>query len=105
MMLATAKNTVKHRTEFKLLISLRFACLLARTDNVMDCPRVKTRLGELMTYLIAYLPSPVFAVQYIGRSGELGRQFALNINFNAGTAKIINLGATSNVFNIQTQQA
>ncbi|QYJ79405.1 hypothetical protein [Shewanella acanthi] len=80
MILNKTQTSAKQRTEFRLLIAIRFACLMALAkglQNPMDCPRVQTRCGELVKHLAFNHPSPAFHQQFIGRTGELGNRFSL----------------------------
>lgn len=83
MILTRVQTSAKQRTEFRLLVAIRFACLMAIAKghtNPMDCPRVQMRCAELTKHFAYNNPSPVFYSQYIGRTGELGNSFSLRFN-------------------------
>lgn len=83
MILAKVQTSVKQRTEFRLLIAIRFAALMAQAKghaNPMDCPRVQARCGGLVIYLAYSNPSPAFYSQFIGHAGELGNSFSLRFD-------------------------
>lgn len=80
MILAKVQTSAKQRTEFRLLVAIRFACLMAITKghkNPMDCPRVQARCSDLTKHFAYNHPSPTFYSQYIGHAGELGNSFSL----------------------------
>ncbi|SQH76966.1 conserved protein of unknown function [Shewanella benthica] len=79
MILTKTPNTGKQHTEFRMLISIRFACLLSSTPNPMDCPRVQKRLAELNHYLRYNQASSLFYRSYCNQAGELGQTFALKV--------------------------
>lgn len=80
MILAKVHTTPKQRDEFRLLVAIRFACLMAlakgHTDP-MDCPRVQARCAELVKHFAYHHPSPAFYRQFIRHTGELGLNFSL----------------------------
>ena len=78
--LTTNPSTAKERAEHRLLVSLRFACLMTQHRNPMDCPRVQQRLAELERYLYLHHPSQLFDKLYVNRAGELGQSFVLRVN-------------------------
>lgn len=83
MILTRVQTSAKQRTEFRLLVAIRFACLMAIAKghtNPMDCPRVQARCAELTKHFAYNHPSPAFYSQYIGRTGELGNSFSLRFN-------------------------
>ncbi|WP_345845650.1 hypothetical protein [Shewanella algae] len=73
-------STAKERAEHRLLVSLRFACLMTKHSNPMDCPRVKQRVAELERYLYQHHPSQRFDQVYVDCAGELGESFALRVH-------------------------
>jgi hypothetical protein len=80
MILAKVQTSTKQRAEFRLLMSIRFACLMALAkghQNPMDCPRVQTRTAELEKHFAYNHPSPAFYSQFIDHAGELGPSFSL----------------------------
>ncbi|MGL4938142.1 hypothetical protein [Shewanella sp.] len=80
MILAKVQTTAKQRTEFRLLVAIRFACLMAVAkgeQNPMDCQRVQARCADLVKHFALHHPSPAFYAQYMGHAGELGNQFSL----------------------------
>ena len=80
MILAKVQTTPKQRDEFRLLVAIRFACLMAFTkghQNPMDCPRVQQRCNDLVKHLAYNHPSPAFHKQFFGHAGELGNSFSL----------------------------
>lgn len=80
--LTSKPSTPKERVEHRLLIALRFACLMANraNKNPMDCPRVQRRAEELQRHLYTNHPSQLFDKRYIDCAGELGHAFALRVN-------------------------
>lgn len=78
--LTTNPSTAKERAEHRLLVSLRFACLMTKHSNPMDCPRVKQRVAELERYLYQHHPSQRFDQVYVDCAGELGESFALRVH-------------------------
>ncbi|WP_412522089.1 hypothetical protein [Shewanella algae] len=80
MILNKTQHTNRQRTEFRLLVAIHFACLMAKAkgfSNPMDCPRVQTRTTALVDHLAYEHPSQPFEQQYFHHAGELGRQFSL----------------------------
>lgn len=80
MILAKVQTSPKQRTEFRLLVAIRFASLMAFTKghtNPMNCERVQARCAELTKHFAYNHPSPAFYSQYIGHAGELGNNFSL----------------------------
>ncbi|AVV81930.1 hypothetical protein SPWS13_0044 [Shewanella putrefaciens] len=80
MILAKVQTSAKQRDEFRLLVAIRFACLIAVTkghQNPMDCPRVQQRCNDLVKHLAYNHPSPAFHKQFFGHAGELGNSFSL----------------------------
>ncbi|MCS6114492.1 hypothetical protein [Shewanella baltica] len=80
MILSKVQTSTKQRTEFRLLVAIRFACLMAIAKghtNPMDCQRVQARCAELAKHFAYNHPSPAFHSQFIGHAGELGPSFCL----------------------------
>ncbi|MGI3044095.1 hypothetical protein ACRTDM_20410 [Shewanella algae] len=80
MIMTITPATAKQRKEFRLLVSLRFACLMAATENPMDCSRVQERINQLRNYLHYENASQVFYEQFVGRFGELGHTHSMHIS-------------------------
>ncbi|MFQ6370989.1 hypothetical protein [Shewanella sp. YIC-542] len=78
--LTTNPSTAKERAEHRLLVSLRFACLMTKHRNPMDCPRVQQRVAKLEKYLYQHHPSQRFDKVYIDCAGDLGEHFALRVH-------------------------
>ncbi|ABE56548.1 hypothetical protein Sden_3272 [Shewanella denitrificans OS217] len=90
MILAKVHTTPLQRIEFRLLMAIRFACLMAVAKghiNPMDCPRVKARTAALEQHLSHYRPSLVFVQSYQNKAGELGQCLALR--YNAASKRIM----------------
>ncbi|MCL1048909.1 hypothetical protein L2755_04600 [Shewanella abyssi] len=80
MILTKVQTTPKQRTEFRLLVAIRFACLMAKSQGIsqpIDCPRVQHRASKLAKYLAYNHPSQAFQQQYMHHAGELGQLFSL----------------------------
>ncbi|GIU22123.1 hypothetical protein [Shewanella sp. MBTL60-007] len=80
MVLTTTPRTKKENIEFRLLIAIRFACLLSQHKDPMSCPRVNNRLAKLERYLQYTQPSQLFIKTYCIRAGELGQSFSLRVD-------------------------
>ena len=80
MILTRKPSTTKQKEEFRLLVSLRFACLMAKTKKIQDCTRVQQRLDDLQRHLERTNPSALFAKAYVWQNGELGEFFQLNVH-------------------------
>jgi hypothetical protein len=83
MILAKVQTSVKQRTEFRLLIAIRFAALMAQAkghQDPMDCLRVQNRTAQLEKYFVYNHPSPTFYSQFIDHAGELGNGFSLRFD-------------------------
>lgn len=106
MILSKVQTSAKQRTEFRLLISIRFACLMAKAkgDNPMDCERVQNRISALIMHLAYTNPSREFQRQYVDKSGELGQQFSLRYieprQGLYGTVKISENSVVNNIYKI-----
>lgn len=79
MILTRTPSTTKQRTEFRLLVSIRFASLMASEPNPMDNQRVQKRLAELNHYLQYNQPTQLFYRQYCRQAGELGSCFSIKV--------------------------
>ncbi|PKH56543.1 hypothetical protein CXF83_15135 [Shewanella sp. Choline-02u-19] len=80
MILARVQTTPRQRDEFRLLVAIRFACLMAQVNNhshPMDCSRVQNRTAKLEKHLTYNHPSPAFEQQFINCVGQLGNSFSL----------------------------
>ena len=91
MILAKVHTTPKQRDEFRLLIAIRFASLmaLAKSNNEpIECPRVQTRVAELEKYLAHNHPSQLFISQFENQAGELGDNLAMRYNHHTGRITI-----------------
>ncbi|AQS40224.1 hypothetical protein Sps_05155 [Shewanella psychrophila] len=106
MILSKMPDTKKQRTEFRILISIRFACLMAAEQNPMDCHRVQKRLAELNHYLMYNQASRLFYRSYCNQAGELGQTFALRVQ-DEQTAKVyrINHSVLPNVHQLCPRSA
>ena len=75
MILAKVHTTPKQRDEFRLLVAIRFACLMAlakgHTDP-MDCPRVQARCAELVKHFAYHHPSPAFTASLFATQANSG---------------------------------
>ncbi|GIU15685.1 hypothetical protein TUM4261_33080 [Shewanella sp. c952] len=112
MILTKVQKTPKQRTEFRLLVAIRFACLMARAQGItqpLQCQRVQSRVHKLIKHLDYYSPSQAFRQQHINHAGELGHQFSLRYieskGDKAGTVGIFSNNQTSNVYQLENSIA
>lgn len=106
MILTKIPNTTKLKTEFRILVSIRFACLLSSTLNPMDCSRVQRRLAELNHYLRYNQASSLFYRSYCIKAGELGQTFALRVQEEQmSTVYRMNSSVLPNVHHLCTHPA
>jgi hypothetical protein len=82
MILTTIPKTEKEKIEFRLLLSLRFACLMAsrNKDPLTNCQRVIQRAKALSKHLYINHPSQLFDSEYLDCKGKLGDGFGLRVS-------------------------
>ncbi len=101
MILTNTPNTPKQRQEHRLLVSVRFACVMNQFHNPgsdpMNCARVKNRLAELQRYVLNSQPSKLFHDQYVDRAGELGGDYAIRVNGSTGIATVFSSLSNTNI--------
>lgn len=101
MILTHHPNTDKQRQEHRLLVSIRFACVMhqqyAPKTNPMSSQRVRQRLQHLEHHLFNHHPSKPFFDQFYDRVGELGRDYALKYNSRTGKAEVYCNALTANL--------
>lgn len=82
---AIAVRRPKLQREFKALMRLRMAVLLSvfkrSDDELLDDPRVETRLNELLDTVRERTPSLSFHDKYTRRASELAPGIFLKVNF------------------------
>lgn len=112
MILNKTQHTDRQRAEFRLLVAIRFACLMAKAkgyNNPMDCPRVQQRADALANHLAYAHPSQPFEQQYFHHAGELGLQFSLRYTEPKqgvkGTVTVWDNSAATNLYPLHTQRA
>ena len=112
MILNKTQHTDRQRAEFRLLVAIRFACLMAKAkgySNPMDCPRVQHRADALANHLAYANPSQPFAQQYFYHAGELGQQFSLCYTEPKqgvkGKVTVWDNSATTNFYSLNAQRA
>ncbi|RLV60974.1 hypothetical protein D5018_03795 [Parashewanella curva] len=70
----------KQLAETQLLLSIRFACLMARQlEHPMQCKKVMERIAQLNQYLHYTQPSQPFFDAYCRKAGMLGTEFVLGV--------------------------
>ncbi|MCG9697453.1 hypothetical protein [Shewanella sp. Isolate11] len=112
MILSRSLNTELQRTEFRLLVAIRFACLMAKHRgyiNPMDCHRVQTRCNDLQHHLAYFHPTREFERLYFHHAGELGQQFSLRYSEPKtgviGTVTVWDNHAATNVYSLLNNNA
>lgn len=112
MILNKTQYTDRQRAEFRLLVAIRFACLMAKAKgyiNPMDCPRVQQRADALANHLAYANPSLPFEKQYFHKAGELGQQFSLRYTEPKqgikGTVTVWDNSAATNLHQISARTA